>query len=168
MRPRPELLLTALLLLPSGTWAAPIHGATICGDWLTADEESVVSIFLESDGTLSGKITDLSDDEWGEPDVENPDPALRARPLLYLELMSGFVGVGEGRWDSGTIYDPYTGGTFSCMLKHSSATSLRLEVRGYIGTPLIGRSEFWVRLPDLPSRSCEDPQRRLEKQRREP
>jgi uncharacterized protein (DUF2147 family) len=163
-----EFLLVAALLSAPIAWAAPGPGASICGDWLTADGESVVSIFQATDGTLAGKITDLSDDEWDEPDVENMNPALRSRPLLYLQLMSGFVATGEGSWDDGTIYDPYSGVTFSALLKHSARAPSRLEVRGYIGTPMIGRSEYWVRLPDLPSRSCADPQVRLEKQRREP
>ena len=48
----------------------------------------------------------------------------------------------EGLWDGGTILDPNNGKTYKLRLKPSE-DGKKLEVRGYIGTPVFGRSQTW-------------------------
>jgi uncharacterized protein (DUF2147 family) len=50
---------------------------------------------------------------------------------------------GEGRWSGGTIYDPDSGRTYKCRLEQLDAD--RLQVRGFIGFALLGRSQVWTR-----------------------
>ena len=86
------------------------------------------------------------DDERPDKDENNPDPALRERPLTGLELFTNFSYDGDGRWSGGTIYDPNSGKTYRCIITWVDADTLK--VRGYIGVPMLGRTETWTRVGD--------------------
>ena len=47
-------------------------------------------------------------------------------------------------WEEGTIYDPNNGTTYNC--KMSLADDNKLEVRGFVGTAVFGRTDEWTRL----------------------
>jgi uncharacterized protein (DUF2147 family) len=133
-------------------------GDAIVGIWATDPEgeggQAHVEIFLDGD-SYAGKIvwldeplytSDDEDGEEGEPkiDANNPDPALRSRPIMGLELMRGFVFDGKGTWKKGTIYDPDNGKTYKCKLRLGDDGVL--NVRGYIGFSMIGRTSQWTRV----------------------
>lgn len=125
----------------------------ILGTWTTKNAKSRVDIY--TCGTMiCGKIVSLKepvyppDDEKGmagqtKIDRENPDPKLRKRPLIGLELLKDFKRVEPGLWKEGTIYDPESGKTYSCKLTLQSPK--RLKVRGFIGFSFIGRTQYWTR-----------------------
>jgi uncharacterized protein (DUF2147 family) len=84
--------------------------------------------------------------ERPDKDEKNPDPALRDRPLVGLSLFAGFDYDGDGRWSGGTIYDPNSGKTYRCIV--TIVDDDTLKVRGYVGVPLLGRTEIWTRKKD--------------------
>ena len=95
-----------------------------------------------------GKIVWLkepNDPETGKPKVDknHPDEASKTRAILGLVNIWGFNYKGENVWDEGNIYDPKNGNTYSCTVKLQNANSL--EVRGYIGVSIIGRTDTWTR-----------------------
>jgi uncharacterized protein (DUF2147 family) len=57
--------------------------------------------------------------------------------------MTGFKPAEAGVWEDGTLYDPETGKTYSGTITLQPDGMLRL--RGYIGTPLLGRNTIWTR-----------------------
>ncbi len=77
-------------------------------------------------------------DAKGEPlvDINNPDETLRTQPILGLDLLAGYAYNGK-RWQ-GKIYDPESGSTYSSRMKKKDGL---LEMRGYIGTPLLGKTK---------------------------
>lgn len=83
----------------------------------------------------------------GQPriDRENPDPALRERPILGLKILDGLEYDGDGEWTGGTIYDPENGKTYKCKA-HLSDGGRTLHLRGYIGFSLLGRTTEWTRV----------------------
>jgi uncharacterized protein (DUF2147 family) len=83
-------------------------------------------------------------DEKGQAklDVKNPEANLKTRPILGLEMLKDFV-YDDGKWVDGKIYDPKTGKTYSCNMNIKANGDL--NVRGYIGISLIGRSDTWKR-----------------------
>lgn len=120
----------------------PPAADALVGRWLTADKRGIVQISGPPSGPYGGKIVGpLTPPRL---DANNPDPALRRRPLLGVALLQGFR-YAEGAWTGGTIYDPNNGKTYSCTLRLPSANAL--EVRGYVGLSLFGRTETWTRLP---------------------
>ena len=117
------------------------------GTWLSGDGDGLIAVRVE--GTrISATILGSRNDQVDRPgtDVNNPDPMLRSRPLIGLELFDGFRYEGDGEWSGGTIYDPNNGKTYSCKLKLTGPDTLK--VRGFIGISLIGRSETWKRQSD--------------------
>jgi uncharacterized protein (DUF2147 family) len=62
---------------------------------------------------------------------------------MGLVNMWGFHFSKEGVWEGGKIYDPKKGSTYSCTIRMKDVNTL--EVRGYIGISLIGRTDVWTR-----------------------
>jgi len=135
----------ALLCLLAVTRAA--DAPAVEGTWLSGDGDGWIEITQTGSG-LSGIIrgSPNSDDDRPDTDAKNPNPALRSRPLIGLELFEGFSWDGDGRWTGGTIYDPNSGKTYRCIITWVDKDTLK--VRGYIGVPMLGRTETWTRVPD--------------------
>ena len=137
--------LMALLCLLAASHAAAVP--PVEGTWLSGDGDGWIEITQAGSG-LSGIIkgSPNSDDDRADTDAKNPDPALRSRPLVGLELFEGFTWDGDGRWTGGTIYDPNSGKTYRCIITWVDENTLK--VRGYVGVPMLGRTETWTRAPD--------------------
>jgi len=140
-------LLLALWLTAA---ARPAQAQTLSplGVWTNAEKKATYEIYKCGD-KLCGKIITLTipnDPATGKPklDTKNPDPKLRTRPLLGLGFMQNFAFDSGNKWDNGKIYDPESGKTYSCYLKMESAS--QMEVKGYIGFSLIGKSQTWTRV----------------------
>ena len=115
------------------------------GVWLSADGTGWIRIEMGPNGPI-GIIDGSPDPEQrkkSDKDELNPDPELRDRLLLGLTIMDGFTFAGDGKWKSGRIYDPNSGKTYKCKLTLVDANTL--ELRGYIGISLLGRTETWSR-----------------------
>ena len=78
-------------------------------------------------------------------DKHNPDPALRQRGYCGIEVVRGLRGKNDQVWRRGTFYDPKKGKSYD--LDIALRDDGRLELRGYIGFRLFGKSELWDR-PD--------------------
>jgi uncharacterized protein (DUF2147 family) len=117
----------------------------ILGKWINSSGEAHIDISKKGD-KFFGKIVWLKapKDEKGQAklDVKNPEANLKTRPILGLEMLKDFV-YDDGKWVDGKIYDPKTGKTYSCNMNIKSNGDL--NVRGYIGISLIGRSDTWKR-----------------------
>jgi uncharacterized protein (DUF2147 family) len=118
----------------------------ILGKWINSTGEAHVEIFKKAD-KYNGKIVWLKTqkDEKGivKTDLKNPDPALRSRPILGMEMLRDFV-YDDGKWTDGKIYDPKSGKTYSCNMNIKENGDLNM--RGYIGVSLLGRTEVWKRV----------------------
>jgi len=118
----------------------------IVGTWVNATGEAHVNIYKKGEKYF-GKIDWLKapKDEKGKPktDYKNPDESLRSRPILGMEMLKDFV-YDDGKWTDGKIYDPKSGKTYSCNMNIKD--NGQLNMRGYIGISLIGRSETWKRV----------------------
>jgi uncharacterized protein (DUF2147 family) len=145
-----SLWFTCLLLTATTAFGAGQNN--ILGIWNTEMDESKVEIFRCGEkicGTviwLKNPIyTDSRDGEVGTPyiDRKNPDPALKSRPILGLRILEGFTAEGNNNWGNGTCYDPKSGNTYRGKI-HLAAQD-RLELRGFIGIPLFGRTSAWTR-----------------------
>lgn len=119
-------------------------GDEILGLWWTDDKRAKIEIYKKGE-EYSGKIVWIyrTKDDNGNPilDDKNPDEALRKKPILGLNLVSGFV-YEKGKWVDGNIYDPDNGKTYDCVMKLKKG---KLEVRGYIGFTMFGRTVVWTK-----------------------
>ena len=133
----------ALAFLAAPVWA----GAGALGVWATDEEKSHIEIY-ECGDQLCGRIIwlkePLNEDGAEKLDINNEDPAMRERPIVGLELMTGFVERGERKWGDGRIYDPENGKLYQCKMELKDPDTLK--VRGFIGIPILGRTQIWTRV----------------------
>ncbi len=114
--------------------------------WYNQEKTAKVQIFKATDGKYYGKVVWLKEpyNEEGKPKVDknNPDKAKKSTPLMGLQLLKGFKKDGDNEYTDGTIYDPKNGKTYSCKITRKGET---LDVRGYVGISLLGRTTTWTK-----------------------
>ena len=134
-------LLTPLIALAQST---PV------GLWKTIDDDGKTAKSLvrisEQAGTLTGSIDKLLDPK-SAPDAkcDKCTDDRKGQPMAGLQIIRGVKAESEGQWGGGEILDPASGKTYKTRLKPIDGGQ-RLEVRGYVGAPLFGRTQTWVRV----------------------
>jgi uncharacterized protein (DUF2147 family) len=133
------LILLGTLILHANSFANS-GPDVIIGEWLSQEKDGKISIFKQGD-KFYGKIS------WGKTpgkkDINNPDAKLKNRDLIGLVILQDFKFKGSA-WEDGKIYDPKSGKTYDCILKVKDNNKV-LEIRGYVGTPMFGRTATWTR-----------------------
>jgi uncharacterized protein (DUF2147 family) len=117
------------------------QAAQIVGNWLTESRDGIIELSRAADGTYQGKIVGGNDPH--RLDQYNPDEAKRSQTVLGQVILQGMKYEGDGKWSGGTIYDPDSGRHYKCHLELLDKD--RLQVRGFIGFSLLGRSQVWTR-----------------------
>ncbi len=119
------------------------------GTWKTIDDKtkepkSFLQIW-EKDGVYYGKVSKLILKKG-----EDPNPlctkckgSLKDKPILGMTIMWGLKQNGD-EYSGGNIMDPDNGETYRCKIKLLDGGK-KLEVRGFIGISLLGRSQYWHR-----------------------
>jgi uncharacterized protein (DUF2147 family) len=113
---------------------------SVLGTWLVPKEDAKVTIYKCGD-KFCGKVTWLKTPE--DLDTKNPDPEKRKLKILGMNMLWGFT-FEKNEWVGGQIYDPDSGDTYKCKMWLKSDD--KLNVRGYVGVPLFGRSEIWTKI----------------------
>lgn len=139
-------LLAGLAIAPASAEVTP------AGLWKTVDDgsgkaKSLVRI-VDHGGSLEGRIEKLLDpDDPPAPVCEKCSDERRNQPVLGLLIIRNVKksATSAGRWEGGDILDPENGKVYRVRLE-PSPDGRQLEVRGYIGTPLLGRSQTWQRV----------------------
>lgn len=141
-----KFLFAAALLLPLFALAQ----TTPVGLWKTIDDDGKTAKSLvrisEQGGTLVGsidKLLDPKDPADGKCDKCSDDR--KNQPVVGLQIIRGVKAEGDGVWGGGEVLDPNNGKTYRTRLKPVDGGK-KLEVRGYIGAPLFGRTQTWVRV----------------------
>lgn len=112
----------------------------VVGNWVTPDK-SIVRIEHCKTG-ICATVVQVSSASPSKADVKNPDPKLRQHPLCGLRIGTHFQAVDATHAKNGTLYDPESGKTYSGTMAADGDT---LNLRGYIGLSLFGRTEVWHR-----------------------
>ena len=137
-----SILLGLILLLSAGAASAALAAE---GVWLTEGGKSHVEIRPCGD-KLCGRIVWLAEpaDEDGSPklDKHNQDESLRSRPILGIELLTGFPAGDGSEWTGGEIYNPENGKTYRSELELEGANTLK--VRGCVF--IFCETQTWMRV----------------------
>lgn len=138
----------ALALVLLGASSSVAATDPVFGVWLTQAKDGKVRIApCASDPAqtcgviLSGKTPDGQDARL-VTDIKNQDPALRSRPIVGLQIISGFRRDAAGGWTGGTIYDPVGGKTYKA--KMGPGPNGALKVAGCV--LFFCRAETWTRV----------------------
>ncbi|MDX1901203.1 MAG: DUF2147 domain-containing protein [Gammaproteobacteria bacterium] len=130
------------------------NDATPIGYWKTIDDvtgkpKSIIQIWKTSDHILMGKVIHIYP-KPGEDQTKRCDAcqgALHNQPVVGMVILSGLKSETK-QWGHGRILDPENGKTYSCSLRVSE-NGAKLNVHGYIGIPLFGRSQTWERVDQM-------------------
>ncbi len=143
-------LLGALPSAFANAQASTAPTLTPVGVWLNEEKDGRIEIYAQGE-LLYGKVvwvhpSRVLDPKTGKPqlDAENPNPALRSRPVLGLVIMQRFRPSKPGLWEDGEIYDPNDGKTYSCLMRMMQPNVL--DIRGYVGFSWLGRTTRWTRV----------------------
>ena len=119
----------------------------LVGTWLTEDGGSKVQVVAgrAADGSTvyNGKVMWLKEpqrDGKALLDAHNADAVLRDRPIMGLEILSGFKAV-PGGWGGGSVYSPRAGKSFPAELALQADGRLQLKVKA----GLLSRTDYWTR-----------------------
>lgn len=119
------------------------------GVWRTIDdktgkEKSVVRI-SEVNGELRGTIEKLFREPGEEPNP-NCDKCTgekKNKPVIGMTILTGLKRDGQ-EYAGGEILDPANGKTYKCKMWTTDGGK-KLNVRGFIGVSVLGRTQVWVR-----------------------
>ncbi len=124
--------------------------ATPVGLWKTIDDEtkqekSFVRI-SEAGGALTGKIEKLVEAAKADSKCDKCSDERKDQPIVGMPILRGVKQSSDdaGLWDGGDILDPNNGKVYKVRLRPVEGGK-KLEVRGYIGAPILGRTQTWIR-----------------------
>jgi uncharacterized protein (DUF2147 family) len=138
-------LVAAALAIPSA-WAQ--DGSPV-GLWKTIDDESgkpkALVRVTENGGELQGKIEKLfrPADQDQNPKCVKCEGANKDQPIIGMAILSGLKKDGD-EYKGGQILDPNNGKVYKSKLSLIEGGK-KLDVRGFVGVPMFGRSQVWVR-----------------------
>jgi uncharacterized protein (DUF2147 family) len=123
--------------------AAPVRAAeapSVLGHWITETGNYEVDVAPCGAALCGTIVTVLGNRSMSDPSVAltSPDP----RPALGMQLLTDLVPAGDRQW-TGSVYNRENAKTYSCVVRLLDTG--RLEVRGYVGLPMFGRTAIWHR-----------------------
>jgi uncharacterized protein (DUF2147 family) len=142
-----RIKLLALLLLALTT--AAFAQSTPVGSWTTIDDKtgkpkSVVEIYEAKDGSLAGRVSEILQSERGpNPLCDKCSGERKNKPVKGMVILWGIRKDGD-TWDGGQILDPVSGKVYSVKVTPTDSGK-KLDVRGFMGFSLIGRTQTWMR-----------------------
>jgi uncharacterized protein (DUF2147 family) len=141
--------LAAAALLTAGT--AALAQATPAGLWKTIDDEtktekSYVRV-VEAGGVFTAKVEKILDPAKADAKCDKCSDERKDQLIQGMTIVKGVKANADdkGLWDGGEILDPNNGKTYKVRMKPVDGGK-KLEVRGYIGAPLLGRTQTWLRI----------------------
>jgi uncharacterized protein (DUF2147 family) len=122
-----------------------INAQSIVGKWKTIDdstgkEKSIVEIF-EKEGVYFGKVKKLINPSTPNPKCDNCTGDQKGKPIEGMVIIKGLTKKGE-EYTGGKITDPQSGKEYKCTI---TLDGKKLNVRGYVGFSLIGRTQTWLK-----------------------
>lgn len=140
------LVPASMALAVAGAWA---QAASPVGLWKTIDddgktEKSLVRI-AEGGGVLTGKIEKIFDPAKQDARCDKCTDSRKDQPLVGFPVIRNVKAGDDGVWSGGDITDPNNGKVYKVKIKPVD-DGKKLEVRGYVGFSLLGRTQTWIRV----------------------
>jgi uncharacterized protein (DUF2147 family) len=140
-----------LALVLASTFAAA-QATSAAGLWKTVDdktnkEKSLVRI-VETNGVFTGKVEKFLDPETAKDAVcKDCSDDRKDKPILGMTIVRNMKQSADDKavFEGGDILDPNNGKVYSAKLKLVD-NGTKLDVRGYIGLPMLGRTQTWSRV----------------------
>ena len=141
----------ALALATVGAFGGAQAQMTPVGSWHTIDDKTgeikSLVVITESSGVLSGHVDKLLRKDADQKAVcDKCTDDRKDKLVLGLEIIrAAKQAEGKDVWEGGNIVDPDNGTVYKLKLTPIDGGK-KLEVRGFIGFALLGRTQTWVRV----------------------
>lgn len=140
-----------LALMASSGVVGAMEKDSLAGLWMIRDQSSGEPRALIRIAEQNGEYRGTVEKGLRGPGSESPycdkcEGELQGRPLLGMTILSGVTRQGQD-YRCGKILDPESGRSYDCRLTFKEQ-GRQLEVRGYIGSPMFGRSQTWERVEE--------------------
>jgi uncharacterized protein (DUF2147 family) len=120
-------------------------------DDVTGKPKAIIRISESASHTLQGTIIKI----WPRPGFDQHELCsackgdLHNKPIVGMTIFSGMQQDSDStnNWSGGEILDPHNGKTYHCKME--LINNQEMNVRGYIGMPLFGRTQTWHRVNDI-------------------
>jgi uncharacterized protein (DUF2147 family) len=140
-----------LALVLASTFAAA-QATSAAGLWKTVDdktgkEKSLVRI-VEAGGVYTGTVEKFLDPDTAKDAVcKDCTDDRKDKPILGLTIIRNMKQSADDKavFEGGDILDPNNGKVYKSKMKLVD-NGAKLDVRGYIGVPLLGRTQSWTRV----------------------
>lgn len=124
------------------------HAQSPVGVWKTIDdktgkEKSYVKIYETKSGKLQGDVVKILTPGREEAKCTECEGDRKNKPIKGMTIMWGLE-KDDNEWSDGHILDPNSGKQYKCYIKLKGNNTL--EVRGYLGVSLLGRTQTWERI----------------------
>lgn len=122
---------------------------TPVGTWTTIDDKtnqpkSTVEIYETRNGSLAGRVVEVLQSSQGpNPVCSKCDGERKDQPIEGMVILWGVNRKGD-TWEGGNILDPASGKVYSVKMQPIEGGS-KLEVRGFKGFSLLGKTQTWQR-----------------------
>jgi len=143
------LLCTIVLLLTTRPGQAAPEPPAVVGLWRVMDGSGADPVSLvalsERDGVVSGTVMRVMRSSQGEhPVCRACKGPLQNQAVVGMTVVWGLKQQGAGPvWSGGSVLDPGNGQTYKCKMTLREANTL--ELRGFLGISLLGRTQVWQR-----------------------
>ncbi|MFN3629308.1 MAG: DUF2147 domain-containing protein [Casimicrobiaceae bacterium] len=144
MQPRATLIAVLGLTLGPMAYAQSPVGLWRTIDDQTGKERSLVRI-TETGGVLSGKIEKIADPTKQDARCDECTDERKGQPVLGMTIIRNVKRGEGGVWEGGDILDPNNGKVYRVRLTPIE-DGKKLQVRGFLGVALLGRTQTWVRV----------------------
>ena len=145
------MIRTAAAFVLTLSCATAMAQMTPVGLWKTIDddgktEKSLVRI-SDSGGVLTGAVEKIFNPAKQDEKCDKCADDRKDKPVLGMTILKGVKQSESDKamWDGGEILDPNNGKTYKVRLTPADGGKT-LAVRGYVGAPLLGRTQTWVRV----------------------
>jgi uncharacterized protein (DUF2147 family) len=129
------------LMIPFANAMSPAGRWTTIDD-VTGKKRAVVNITI-SNGVLNGTIVSFYPQPGDNGICDNCPGNFKGKPVKGLRFIWGLKDDGNGQWSGGNILDPKTGKVYRAKITQEGNS--KLQVRGYVGISVLGRTQTWVR-----------------------
>jgi uncharacterized protein (DUF2147 family) len=142
-------LLAIFAMTAFASIGAAAQEASPVGMWKSIDDHSgkpkALIRITEQSGEFKGRIEKLfrAAGEEQNPKCDKCEGELKDQPILGMTIMSGLKQDGA-EYNGGKILDPDNGKVYKSKMSLAEGGK-KLNVRGYIGMPLLGRTQVWLR-----------------------
>ncbi len=119
------------------------------GVWKTIDDKTKAERaqvrITESGGVVTGKIERLlAPGANQEAKCDKCTDDRKDKPVIGMEIIRGVKKDGDA-WAGGTILDSSEGKVYKVKMTPIEGGK-KMEVRGYVGAPMFGRTQVWTRV----------------------